>query len=99
VQKNASPVQAAEEPPNLKNPNKCRRKLGCIALDLAGFTIKIVVLGLLIVFESQTEKPLIKCEFGVRITRFEICPKVPNHFAIASMLDRSAKASLKISLS
>jgi hypothetical protein len=66
VQKNASPVQAAEEPPNLKNPNKCRRKLGCIAWDLAGFTIKIGVLGLLVVNESQIGNPLTKTGFVVR---------------------------------
>ena len=68
MQKNASPVQAAEEPPNLKNPNQCRRKLGRIAWDLAGFTIKIGVLGLLDVNESQIGNPLIKTGFVVLIT-------------------------------
>ena len=70
-------MKAAEEPPNLKNLNQRRRKLGRIAWDLAVSAFKIVVLGFLVVFESQTEKPLIKCEFGVRNTHFEICPKVP----------------------
>ena len=37
---NAQPMQAAEEPPNLKNPNQRRRKLGRIALDFAGFAFK-----------------------------------------------------------
>ena len=66
MQKNASPVQATEEPPNLKNPNQCRRKLGRIAWDLAGFTIKIGVLGLLVVNESQIGNPLTKTGFVVR---------------------------------
>ena len=66
MQKNASPVQAAEEPPNLKNPNQRRRNLGRIAWDLAGFTIKIGVLGLLVVNESQIGNPLTKTGFVVR---------------------------------
>ena len=66
MQKNASPVKAAEEPPNLKNLNQCRRNLVSIAWDLAGFTIKIGVLGLLVVNESQIGNPLTKTGFVVR---------------------------------
>ena len=75
LSKSASPIQAAEEPPNLKNPNQCRRKLGRIAWDLAGFTIKIGVLGLLVVNESQIGNPMIKTGFVVRKTRWGIAAK------------------------
>jgi len=34
---NASPVQAAEEPPNLKNPNQRRRKLSPYCLGFGRF--------------------------------------------------------------
>ena len=50
----------------LKIPNQRRCKLGCIAWDLAGFTIKIGVLGLLVVNESQIGNPLTKTGFVVR---------------------------------
>ena len=40
LSKDASPMQAAEEPPNLKNPNQRWRKLGRIAWDLAGSAFK-----------------------------------------------------------
>ena len=39
---NASPMQAAEEPPNLKNPNQRRRKLGRIAWDFARLRFQIM---------------------------------------------------------
>ena len=75
MQKNASPMQAAEEPPNLKNPNQRWRKLGRIAWDLAGSAFKIGVLGLLVVNESQIGNPLIKTGFKVRNTHRKIAPK------------------------
>ena len=68
MQKNASPVKVAEAPPNLKNLNQRRRKLGRIAWDLAGSAFKIGVLGLLVVNESQIGNHLIKTGFVVLIT-------------------------------
>ena len=77
---NASPMQAAEEPPNLKNPNQRWRKLSPYCLGfLLGSAFKNRVLGLLVVDESQTEKPLIKSGFMVRNLPLENCPKVPTH--------------------
>ena len=52
-QKNASPVQAAEEPHNLKNPNQRWRNLGRIAWDLAGSAFKLWVLYQFFVKESE----------------------------------------------
>ena len=39
---NASPMQAAEEPAKLKNPNQRRRKLGRIAWDFARLRFQIL---------------------------------------------------------
>ena len=71
---NASPMQAAEEPPNLKNPNQrgVERVKTRIAWDLAGSAFKNRVLGLLVVEESQIQNPLIKTGFGARNTQYRI---------------------------
>jgi hypothetical protein len=53
VPENASPVQAAEEPRNLKNPNQRWRNLGRIAWDLAGSAFKLWVLYQFFVKESE----------------------------------------------
>ena len=52
---NTSPVQAEEEPPNLKNPNQRRRKLGRIAWDLAGSAFKLWDFGQLVVSERKSK--------------------------------------------
>ncbi len=70
MQKHASPVQAAEKPPNLKNLNQRRRKLSPYCLGFAASTFKIGVLGLLVVNESQIGNPLIKTGFVVLITHY-----------------------------
>ena len=75
MQKNASPVQAAEEPPNLKNPNQCRRKLGRIAWDLAGSAFKLWDFGQLVVEESEIAFARIKIDFVVRNTHSKIAPR------------------------
>ena len=72
---NASPVQAAEEPHNLKNPNQRRRNLGRIAWDLAGSAFKLWVFCQFFVKESEIAFARIKIEFKVRNTRSGIAPK------------------------
>ena len=61
-------MQAAEEPPNLKNPNQRRRKLGRIARDLKGSAFKLWDFGQLVVNESQIGNPLIKTGLVVKNT-------------------------------
>ena len=65
---NASPMQAAEEPPNLKNPNQRRRKLGRIAWDFKGSAFKSRVLCQLVMEESEIAFARIKIDFVVRNT-------------------------------
>ena len=77
MQKNASPVKAAEEPPNLKNPNQRRCKLGHIAWDLAGSAFKLWDFGQLVVEESEIAFARIKIDFVVRNTHSKIAPRYP----------------------
>ena len=76
---NASPMQAAEEPPNLKIrisvDASCRR----IAWDLAGSAFKLWDFGQLVVEESEIAFARIKIDFVVRNTRWGIAPKYLTH--------------------
>ena len=72
VPENASPVQAAEEPHNLKNPNQRWRNLGRIAWDLAGSAFKLWDFGQLVVEESEIAFARIKIDFVVRNTQYRI---------------------------
>jgi hypothetical protein len=69
-------VKAAEEPPNLKNPNQRRRKLSPYCLGfLLGSAFKLWVSGQMVVKESEIAFARIKIDFVVRNTRWGIASK------------------------
>ena len=75
----ASPIQAAEEPPNQVLPNQ-RERLKVVQEPLSlgrvdGSAFKLLDSGQLVVNESQIWNPLIKTGFVVRNTRRKIAPK------------------------
>ena len=82
------------------NQRRVKRRSEPILLGrFDGSAFKLVVLNQLVVEESEIAFARIKIGFMARKNPLGICPKVANHLAEASRLDKSAKASLKISLS
>ena len=83
------------------NQRRVKRRSEPILLGrFDGSAFKLVVLNQLVVSERKSKSfyQEIAQVLGSNCPQW-ICPKVTFHFAIASILDRSAKASLKIYLS